>query len=260
MRESGLDYARPEARFHWIVHMSVSPRTAAGELPRYFELDPLRFQELCRDLWQMEKEFEDVDVYGTEGQSQRGIDVLATRKDGKGLATGQCKCVVPASFKAKLITEAVDEFLKYKEFWLAEGASKFAIFVASDAAPRQIQDEKLKQRRRLKLAGFKFELWSAAKITNKLRPHPGIVRTYLDEHWVQIICGTGISGLSESSSGGISGLFQVQLETLAGHTADATAREVESLRTDWRSGKKQKYSRLYPVFTSRRDGLSCHRT
>jgi hypothetical protein len=145
--------------------MSVSPRTAAGELPRYFELDPLRFQELCRDLWQMEKELEDVDVYGTEGQSQRGIDVLATRKDGKGIATGQCKCIVPESFKAKLITEAVDEFLKYKEFWLGEGASKFALFVASNAALRQIQDEKLKQRRRLKLAGLKFELWSAAKIT-----------------------------------------------------------------------------------------------
>jgi hypothetical protein len=78
--------------------MSVSPRTAAGELPRYYELDPLRFQELCRDLWQAQQEFEDVEVYGMSGQSQRGIDVLATRKDGKGLATGQCKRVVPSSF------------------------------------------------------------------------------------------------------------------------------------------------------------------
>lgn len=113
----------------------VGARTAAGELPRYFELDPLRFQELCRDLWQMEKVYEDVDVYGTKGQSQRGIDILATRKDGKGLATGQCKCVVPSSFNAGLITDSIDEFLKHKQFWLKQqGAKKFALFVASNAS------------------------------------------------------------------------------------------------------------------------------
>jgi hypothetical protein len=179
--------------------MSVSSRTAAGELPSYFELDPLRFQELCRDLWQMEKEFEDVEIYGTKGQSQRGIDVLATRKDGKGLATGQCKCVVPSSFNAGLIINSVDEFLKHKLFWLKQGAKTFALFVASNASPRQIQDEKLKQTRRLKQAGFKFELWSAAKITNKLRPHPGIVRTYLDEHWVPLRSGAELQSHGSSA-------------------------------------------------------------
>jgi tetratricopeptide (TPR) repeat protein len=218
--------------------MSVSPRTAAGELPRFYELDPLRFQELCRDLWQMEKEFEDVEVYGTSGQSQRGIDVLATRKDGKGLATGQCKRIVPSSFTAKLITDSVDEFLLNKPFWTKQGAKKFALFVASSATPRQIQDEKLAQIKRLKREGFKFELWSAAKITNKLRPHPGIVRTYLGEHWVAILCGTGMSGLSGYASEVMGGLFQAQFDTLASQSADSTAREVESLRAQWRAGKK----------------------
>src|SRR5579875_2858421 len=193
----------------------VGRRTAVGELPRYYELDPMRFQELCRDLWLAENEFEDVEVYGTKGQSQRGIDVLATRKDGQGLATGQCKCVVPTSFDAGLITDSIDEFLKYKQFWMEQGAKKFVLFVASNASLKQIQDEKLKQTRRLKQAGFKFELWSAAKITNKLRPHPGIVRTYLGEHWVAILCGTGMSGLSGYASDVMGGLFRAQFETLA---------------------------------------------
>jgi len=218
--------------------MSVSPRTAAGELPRYYELDPLRFQELCRDLWQAQQEFEDVEVYGTSGQSQRGIDVLATRKDGNGLATGQCKRVVPSSFTAKLIADSVDEFLLNKPFWKNQGAKKFALFVASSATPRQIQDEKLAQMKRMKREGFKFELWSASKITNKLRPHPGIVRTYLGEHWVAILCGTGMSGLSGYASDVMGGLFQAQFETLASQSADSTAREVESLRAQWRAGKK----------------------
>jgi hypothetical protein len=63
--------------------MSVFTKDGCRRITRYFELDPLRFQVLCRDLWQMEKEFKDVDVYGTEGQSQRGIDVPATRRDEK---------------------------------------------------------------------------------------------------------------------------------------------------------------------------------
>lgn len=187
--------------------MSVSPRTAVGELPRYYELDPLRFQELCRDLWLAENEFEDVEVYGTSGQSQRGIDVLATRKDGTGLATGQCKCVVPNSFNAKLIRDSVDEFLLYKVYWLEQDAKKFVLFVASSATPRKILDEKLAQTKKLKREGFKFELWSAAKITSKLRQHPGLVRTYLGDHWVAILCGTGISGLTHES-----GLLKIGLQ------------------------------------------------
>jgi hypothetical protein len=218
--------------------MSVSPRTAVGELPRYYELDPLRFQELCRDLWLAENEFEDVEVYGTSGQSQRGIDVLATRKDGRGLATGQCKCVVPSSFNAKLIRDSVDEFLLYKVYWLEQDAKKFVLFVASSATPRKILDEKLAQTKKLKREGFKFELWSAAKITSKLRQHPGLVRTYLGNHWVAILSGTGISGLSGHASDVMGGLFLAQFETLASQSADSTAREVESLRAQWRAGKK----------------------
>jgi len=217
---------------------TISTRTAAGELPRYYELDPLRFQELCRDLWLAGNEFEDVEVYGTSGQSQRGIDVLATRKDGKGLATGQCKRVVPNSFNAKLIQDSVKEFLEYKSFWLEQGAKKFALFVASSATPRKILDEKLAQTKKLKLEGFKFELWSAAKITSRLRLHPGLVRTYLGDHWVAILCGTGMSGLSGQASNVMSGLFRAQIETLASQSADATAREVEVLREQWRAGKK----------------------
>ena len=121
---------------------------------------------------------------------------------------------------------------------MRQGAKKFALFVASSATPRQIQDEKLAQMKRLKRAGFKFELWSAAKITNKLRPHPGIVRTYLGEHWVAILCGTGMSGLSGYASDVMGGLFQAQFETLASQSADSTAREVVSLRAQWRAGKK----------------------
>jgi hypothetical protein len=55
-----------------------SQPTAPGELPRFVELDPLRFQGLCRDLYQLEGEFATAEVFGTPGQLQRGVDVVAT--------------------------------------------------------------------------------------------------------------------------------------------------------------------------------------
>jgi len=219
--------------------VSLSPRTAAGESPRYYELDPIRFQDLCRDVWQEEPEFDEVEVYGTPGQAQLGIDLLATGKDGKGRAAGQCKCVHPDSFDAKLIEDAVSEFLKYKKHWSTRGVRKFVLFAASSPSRTKIQEKKLTQTARLAKAGFKFELWAATRITWKLRPHPAIVRTYLDEHWVTFICGRGIGGLPRSSSV-IDGFLQLQVETLASHVADATQRELESLRRAWREGRRKR--------------------
>lgn len=69
------------------ANLNISPRTAAGELPRLFELDPLRFQEMCRDLLQAEPQFVAVEVYGTPGQLQRGIDIhLASQQLGRPLS------------------------------------------------------------------------------------------------------------------------------------------------------------------------------
>jgi tetratricopeptide (TPR) repeat protein len=223
--------SRPKA------NLNISPRTAAGELPRLFELDPLRFQEMCRDLLQVEAGFVTVEVYGTPGQLQRGIDTLADMAGAKGSSVGQCKCVEPASFDAALIREAVSEFLKYKKYWKPRGVKKFILFVASDASSTKVLEMNRRQKKRLAKAGFSYELWSAAKITHKLRSQPGITRSYLEEPWATILCGTGINGLS-SGSYLISSLLQSQLETLAGHVATSAEKEVESLREAWRSGRR----------------------
>jgi len=84
-------------------------------------MDPLQFQELRRDVWQEEPEFDEVEVYGTPGQTQLGIDLLAIGKDGKARAAGQCKRVHPDSVNEKLIKDTVTEFLEYKEHWSTSG-------------------------------------------------------------------------------------------------------------------------------------------
>jgi hypothetical protein len=176
----------------------VPPRTAAGELPRLFELDPLRFQGLCRDLYQSEPEIATAEVFGTPGQFQRGADIVATRRDGLGIDVGQCKRVKPGAFNAGVLEEASNELFRHFEYWRERGICKFILFVASDASQTQVQEEHLRQRDRFRHSGVEFELWSAGVITNKLRAQPGIVRTYLDEQWTAILCGVGITGFPQS--------------------------------------------------------------
>jgi hypothetical protein len=66
----------------------ISPPAARGELPRFYELDPLRFQELCRDLYQAEPEIATAEVFGVPGQLQRGVDIVATPRQGVGICVG----------------------------------------------------------------------------------------------------------------------------------------------------------------------------
>ena len=119
--------------------------TAAGELPRLYELDPLRFQEMCRDLYQAEEGFATAEVFGVSGQAQRGIDILARRKGSGTTGVGQCKCIDPSSFTAALIKGAAGEFFKHLDYWRKCGTDRFILFVASDATPTKIQEEMLIQ-------------------------------------------------------------------------------------------------------------------
>jgi tetratricopeptide (TPR) repeat protein len=221
-----------------ILRMMVSIPTAPGELPRLYELDPLRFQEMCRDLYQVEVEFATAEVFGVSGQGQRGIDILAIRRDGAGTGVGQCKCVEPISFTPALIKSAADEFSKYEEYWRNCNARRYVLFVASDATHTKIQEEYLRQIDHFRNIGIQFELWSAAVITNKLRSQPGITRTYLGEAWEKILCGTGITGFPRESPV-INDILRVQLETLAAHVAHSAKADLESLRDSLRRGHRK---------------------
>lgn len=71
--------------------MNVPRRTAVGEQPQYSKLEPLTFQDLCKEILQASPDFRNVQVYGRPGQMQRGIDILAERLSPSGLTVGQCK-------------------------------------------------------------------------------------------------------------------------------------------------------------------------
>lgn len=81
-----------------------------GELPPFHRLDEYIFQDLCRDLFNAEASVAACEVYGTRGQAQFGIDLLAHRADGDGIEVGQCKGY--EHFTPAQIVKVRQEFLK----------------------------------------------------------------------------------------------------------------------------------------------------
>ena len=211
--------------------------TARGELPRLYKLDPLRFQELCRDLYQAEPESITAEVFGAPGQLQRGVDLRVQRRGGDGITVGQCKAVKPASLRPRLLEQASTDFLDHRAYWQDQGVRKFILFVASDTSRTQIQEESHRQRIFLQKLGIEYELWGQAKIVSKLRAQPGIAETYLGTAWKDILCGTAMSGFPRSSEI-LDRVLHTQIEVLAGHVSGAAANEIEALREAWWCGRR----------------------
>lgn len=215
----------------------VSPPTARGEPPRFYKLDPLRFQSLCRDLYEAEPKIATAEVFGVPGQPQRGVDIVATHREGGGIGVGQCKCIKPDSLTPALVRGASQAFLDHLTYWQERGVRRFILFVASDASRTEIQEESLRQRDAFRKIGIEYELWDESTISNKLRPQPGITSTYLGDHWKDILCGTAVPGFPRELVV-VDSLLLAQVETLTGLVSTAAEDKVEALRLAWRCGRR----------------------
>jgi hypothetical protein len=60
--------------------------------PNFYELEEYPFQRFCCDLFRAQENIASCDEYGLRGQAQKGIDLLAQRRDESGQEVGQCKC------------------------------------------------------------------------------------------------------------------------------------------------------------------------
>lgn len=227
---------------------SIPPGIRSGESPSFYKLDSRTFEELCRDIFDAEQEITTCGLYGDPGQSQDGIDLIATRKDNKnGIEVGQCKCY--ENFQPRKIREVSDTFFEHWNHWQRKNIKRFVLFVASDLNTRQRREEILYQRKRFDKYGIEYEVWDAAKIRNKLRAHPGIVATYLrpSEVWVKEICGHNLREWSsighQLDSPTIVTTFsqaQQQLEQLLSEFSRETQESLDVMRRAWREGKKTK--------------------
>lgn len=220
----------------------ISPGIRPGQLPPFHELDEYTFQDLCRDLFDTEPSVATCEVYGIRGQAQYGIDMLARTVDAGGTEVGQCKCY--ETFTLRQIERVREEFFEhYGERWRPQNVKRFILFVAADLSSTHVQDKISEEGELFAAFGIRYEVWSAAQIRNKLRPHPEIVATYLRpaEYWVMEICGRNLPvaqttpAAQTSTTTRVNAVLLERLERLGSEEAE---RRLKDMRAAWYEGKR----------------------
>ena len=221
----------------------VSPRVNPSLPPNFYELDEYSFQDLCRDLFSEQPRIATCDVYGTRGQEQDGIDLLAQCDDGISTEVGQCKCY--KDFPPRMIIDASDEFFKHIDYWLNKKVRRFILFVGCDLSQTQRQKQIEIEKQRFACFNIQYEVWSASTIRQKLAPHPEIVLRYLrSQEWVEKICGRvpqPYPQLAENSRATelTFGVISSKLERLSSELSKTKAKQLEEYRELYRQGNLQ---------------------
>ncbi len=165
--------------------MAITPpaQTRAQALP-FTDLTWPNFERLILRLVRREKEVVDCAVYGTPGQAQEGLDILAAVAGEQGkVACYQCKKV--QEFSQSDIRLAVKAFLDGK--W-AKKTTEFTLCVAIPLESTNQQDEIKRQRDRLQRKGIVFTIWDGAAgsaLTERLKRLPDLVDDFFGRPWVR---------------------------------------------------------------------------
>ena len=218
----------------------LSPRFNPSLPPRFYEMDEYAFQYLCCDLFAAQTGIATCEVYGTRGQSQQGIDLLAYCNDGIHTQVGQCKCY--QDFQPRQIRAASDEFFEHIDYWQRKKVRRFILFVACELTTTQRLEAILTERERFAGYGIQYEAWSAITLRQKLAPYREIVYRYTRSNdLVETICGPTpqLSPSFENSRRAelVLGVLSSKIEHLSSKLSKAKANELEEYRELYRQGK-----------------------
>jgi hypothetical protein len=210
----------------------------------FHELDPMPFQELCRDLFEREEGVSTCEVFGINGQFQRGIDLKAQRKGAYAYEVGQCKCY--EEFSPREIRKASEEFLKHLDYWKEKNVKRFILFVACAMDTTQRLEEIDRQIKAFHELGIEYEVWSARTLRTKLKDHPDIVWRYTrNREWVESICGvaatlnTGGNVGVERGSALVGDVNSARLTVYAEEHSRVIDRRLNEIRDLYRKGRKK---------------------
>jgi hypothetical protein len=219
----------------------MTPNINPSDPPPFHRVGEYVFQELCRDLLEVQDGIATCEIYGTRGHAQRGIDLLANCDDALSTEVGQCKCY--EDFPPAEIRQASDAFLAHWDFWKDRHVQRFILLVACPLDRPQQQDEIQNQRERFHTLGVRYEAWSARTLLTHLRPHRAIVERHINsEEWINNICGRPLQthALNVPATAGLQmtlTLVSSQVETLSAELSQASAERLERIRELSREGK-----------------------
>ena len=167
---------------------SVQPSVTslAQSLP-FQELTWRNFERLVLRLVRRHENVQQCALYGTPGQRQEGLDILAVGANSDDVTCYQCKNV--ASFGEGDIRDAVARFLDGK--W-AENANTFVLCVAIPLNGTQQLDAIAEQGTRLERQNIQFVLWDGSKggvLVELLKQSPELVHDFFGRSWVRAFNG-----------------------------------------------------------------------
>lgn len=218
---------------------SVPPNIKQTDPPPLHEMGEVMFEEMCAALHAQEPDVATCDRFGTKGQGQFGVDLLARRRNNDGIELGQCKC--HRSFTSGQIKTASDEFLAHWDGrWKDRDVRRFILFVACDLSKTDRQERIDAERKRFAALGVVYEAWSARSITHKLSSAPGIVARCLgSDYWFERIVGQKMLTFAGAATGGPTPLAVQQIEALRPLAQAGVARDLDDARALSRKGRER---------------------
>jgi hypothetical protein len=213
-------------------------------------MDEYTFQEMCRDLFAEESHISTCDIYGTRGEGQFGIDLIARCVDPTLTEVGQCKCY--KDFPPAEIRKASNEFFDHLSFWQKQhNVNRFILFVACDLTKTNRQDEITEQINCFAIHNIKYEAWDSRTLRQKLSSHPEIVHRYLrSQDLVESICGP--QPISRRAEVELS-ISYSKIESLSSNLSKAKALQLDRYRELYREGKLQEAFNCLDLLRNDRD-------
>ncbi|MBP2302810.1 hypothetical protein [Azospirillum picis] len=180
----------------------VQPSPNPYAPPNFFEMDDRQFEEMSRALFDKEAHLRNADFYGTPGQKQYGIDIIADRAAGDGVEVISCKCYRKhANWQIKKFS---DEFLEHwDDLWKPQGVRRFVLASAARTDTTQMQNAIRAEFKRFKKLGVDYEVWHPGRLQELLRPHRPIVVQYIGAYHATRICGSETLEMAGMTGGGL---------------------------------------------------------
>ena len=181
--------------------VSVKPPVSSRvqSLP-FRELTWPNFERLVLRLVRRQENVRQCALYGTPGQRQEGLDILAVGTRSEEHICNQCKNV--ASFGEADIRDSVAKFIEGK--W-ANNANTFVLCVALPLQSTHQVDAIIEQTARLARQGIQFVIWDGSEggvLSETLKQLPDLVADFFGRDWVSAFNGdAAANGLGERLDG-----------------------------------------------------------
>lgn len=181
------------------------PTVSRPRVLPFQELPWEHFEHLCARLISQDADIEASHVYGSQGEAQAGVDIVAIPKDATAPRHSLYQCKRVDRFGPRDLRQAV---AKFQQGRLIANAQEF-VLVYSCATKASVIDAYMEERRKLSKKGVELLLWDESELSRKLEIHPELVERFFGVAWVQAFCAsipcpastTTVSGSNDSRLG-----------------------------------------------------------